>query len=197
MASFNMHLAIAKLYAERNGIKDTTSFLRGTIDPDLTDTKDATHYGVTPARCNDAWTHIENKVSLAKFLQENPIDNDLNLGRFLHLVVDLKFFHEFFGKKMMQAASKNEFSADLYHSYSLTSEHLVQHYNLNELGIDKFLDVSQMQMRIGQSQKLLDSAINDLKYSPKNIIPFSKLDKFIQDLASVDLENIAKRARKT
>ena len=44
MPSFNIHLAIALKYCEKNEIKDKESFFRGSIDPDLVKDKSVTNY---------------------------------------------------------------------------------------------------------------------------------------------------------
>jgi hypothetical protein len=197
MASFNTHIAIAKLYAERNGIKDLTSFYKGSIDPDMTDDKDTTHYGTAPASFENAWVRVENKVDLAKFLEHNPIESDLNLGRFLHLITDQKFFHEFLGKQSMINANHDIFSANLFHSYIANNPHLIKKYNLAGLCVDKIMEQEIEQIHFKFAQDKVNYVKQKYNHSPECIICVKKLDEFINEVASLDLQNIAERARKS
>ena len=87
MASFSMHLAIAKLYLDRHTEEDEYEFVRGSIEPDLAPfiEKGRTHYGL-----HAAWSNP------AKYLQENgkSIENSRKRGYFLHLVTDYLFYHK-------------------------------------------------------------------------------------------------------
>lgn len=197
MASFNIHLAVAKLYAERRHIKDLRAFYKGTIDPDLTDEKDTTHYGHTPdiKTERDTWNRIVRKVDLKKYLETHNLDNDYNRGYFLHLVVDLKFFHEFFGKTLLSGIDTDIFSANLYYTYGLLNSYLVKHYNLDEICIDKIADFSFMNKKVKQAHDIIAGAKNDSNHSPKSVFDIASIDAFIREVANVDLENIAKHVR--
>jgi len=211
MASFNTHLAIAKLYAKRNGVKDLNAFYKGNIDPDLTDNKDTTHYGTVPNTFENAWVRLNNKVDLAKFLRCNKLDNDLNLGRFLHLVADKHFFSDIFGEEALKNYAHDQFTLDLFYSYILGNQYLIKKYNLHEIDLDKIMDTTVMtsvseaqrfrqtivmKKQIQQVQKKIDNAIR-LGLTPKNIIDNAKLDKFINKVASLDLQSTASHARKS
>lgn len=197
MASFNIHLAVAKLYAERNGVKDLAAFYKASIDPDLTDEKDITHYGFTPdiAIERDIWQRVVDKVDLAKYLKTNNIDNDYNLGYFLHLIVDLKWFHEFFGKEYLAGTDTDIFSTNQYYSYGLINQHLVDRYGLDAINIEKIADFSFMNKKVQQAQSLINKTKHCSNHAPECIIDIAKLDNFIVRVASLDLENIAKHAR--
>ena len=62
MASFSMHLAVAKLYLKNHPEEDVDEFVKGSIEPDLVpyNEKGRTHYGL-----HAAWSNP------AKYLQEN------------------------------------------------------------------------------------------------------------------------------
>ncbi len=87
MASFAMHLAIAKLYLKNHQEEDEEKFIIGTLEPDLVPSseKGRTHYGL-----HAAWSNP------AKYLQENgrSIENSQKRGYFLHLVTDYLFYHK-------------------------------------------------------------------------------------------------------
>lgn len=197
MASFNIHLAVAKLYAERGFIKDLRTFYKGTIDPDLTDEKDTTHYGFTPdiKTERDTWRRVVRKVDLKKYLESHNLDNDYNRGCFLHLVVDYKFFHEFFGKNLLSGIDTDIFSANLYHTYGLLNPYLVKRYNLDEICIDKIADFSFMNKKVQQAHDIIASTKHDSKHSPESVFDIAGIDAFIREAANVDLESIARHAR--
>ena len=85
MASFSMHLAIAKLYLNTHKEEDIEEFIKGTLAPDLTDDKSATHYGR-----HAAWANPAN------YLQSNgnDIENSFKKAYFLHLITDYLFYHK-------------------------------------------------------------------------------------------------------
>ena len=86
MASFSMHLAIAKLYLKDHPEENEEEFLEGILEPDTVPSieKGRTHYGL-----HAAWSNP------AKYLQENgkKIENSRKRGYFLHLVTDYLFYH--------------------------------------------------------------------------------------------------------
>ena len=86
MASFSMHLSIAKLYLDRHTEEDEYEFVRGSIEPDLAPflEKGRTHYGLHAAWANPA-----------KYLQENgkSLENSFKRGYFLHHLTDYLFYH--------------------------------------------------------------------------------------------------------
>ena len=195
MASFNTHLAIAKLYAKRNKIKDLNAFYIGSIDPDLTEDKDTTHYGFTPDSFEHAWIRVASKVDLKKFLENNPLDNDLNLGRFLHLVTDQKYFNEFYGKDFLIKLDHDKFMADNFYSYHIINPYLIEKYSLSDMKVQEIMDYDYMQKKIQFAWNKINSAKDRFDYSPKCIIDTDKLDKFIKEVASLDLQSTAKLAR--
>ena len=85
MASFSMHLAIAKLYLEIHPEEDIDEFIKGTLAPDLTNDKSVSHYGK-----HSAWSNP------AKYLQsnENDTENSFKKAYFLHLITDYLFYHK-------------------------------------------------------------------------------------------------------
>ncbi len=85
MASFSMHLAIAKLYLKTHPEDNKEEFINGTLAPDLTNDKSVTHYGK-----HSAWSNP------AKYLQSNgnDIENSFKKAYFLHLITDYLFYHK-------------------------------------------------------------------------------------------------------
>jgi len=80
MQEFIIHLAIGKLYAEKNTIENWKAFENGIIMPDL---RGNSNFGTT------------EDPDLAKFLQSNLLSNEYNLGFFVTLVANKLFYNVF------------------------------------------------------------------------------------------------------
>ena len=83
MASFSIHLAIGKRYLEKNKIENEKDFLLGVIDPDLAQDKRKSHYTGSTDTTNLEY-FLSEKVLLNRYLETNNIDNNYDLGIFLH-----------------------------------------------------------------------------------------------------------------
>lgn len=113
MAGYVIHIAIAQEYLRKNNIKYNIDFIRGSIQPDLTNDKTKTHYGKSPAYTN-----------LKKFLLNNNIGTNLNKGIFLHLITDYLFYNyylEFFSKQY------------IYDDYDISNKSIIDKYNVKIL----------------------------------------------------------------
>jgi len=199
MASFNIHIAVAKLYAARTGaIKDLGAFYKGTVDPDLTDNKESTHYGYDPGPFEkNAWLCFGYKVGLSKYFKTHDLDNDYNLGYFLHLVVDVKFFHEFFNEEYLSKQDTDIFKANIYHSYGLVNPHLVKQYGLDEIDMGKIMDMPYITKKVEQSRKKIERVQQEENHTAVCILDIARLDAFITEVAGLDLQSIAAHARKS
>lgn len=182
MASFNIHLAVGKLYLMKNykinEIESEKEFLSGIIEPDLEDDKIISHYSKTINK-NNLLEYLSGKVDLIKFLKEEKINNDYQKGRFLHLITDYLFFNEFFDTEYIKELTYENFCRDLYYSYDICKEYIANKYK-----IDEEYYSSEM---IGSIEK----SRNEKSYNKEgnNILPFDKLDTFIDIVASINLED--------
>lgn len=173
MASFNIHLAIAKRYIDKNNISDKEAFYNGSVDPDLAINDNISHYTDTNRNKELLIPYLQKKTILPDYLRENKIDSDYNKGFFLHLVTDYLFFNEFFDNDYLSNIKYDDFVRDLYYSYDFTNEYLENKYNL---------DLKQFNDKINVS---LDKSIN--ASNSKNILDFNKLDTFIEKVSDIDL----------
>ncbi len=94
MPSFNIHLAVAVRYSEKNNIENKEAFFRGSIDPDLVKDKAISHYTGMRDK-NYLRQYVFEKVRLNEFLKENKVETDYEKGVFLHLATDFIFYQEF------------------------------------------------------------------------------------------------------
>lgn len=173
MASFYIHLAIAKRYSEKNKINNLNDFYKGNIDPDLVVDKSISHYDLKKDKSN-LIDHLENRVILPDFLKENNVDTDYDKGVFLHLVTDYLFFTNFFDREYLSKNNYDKFFGNLYYSYDCVNEYILDKYKLD---LSLFKDV------FANNQKN-----NDTYENKENIFNINKLDQFIEKTSNIDLE---------
>lgn len=87
MPGYVIHVAIANEYLRKNKgkVKNVDKFILGVLTPDNTADKSLTHYGENSSRPN-----------LRLFLEKNGVNNDYDMGYFLHLLTDYLFFNYYF-----------------------------------------------------------------------------------------------------
>ncbi len=113
MAGYVIHIAVAQEFLRKNKENYNEEFIRGSILPDLTNDKSKTHYGKSPAYTN-----------LKKFLLENELSNNLNRGKFIHLITDYLFYNYYLDK----------FSKEyIYDDYDKSNKKLLEKYNIKIL----------------------------------------------------------------
>lgn len=179
MASFNIHLAVAKRYSEKqNKIKDIEEFYRGIIEPDLVENKEKSHYSGSRNK-QDILEYLENKILLYDFLKSENMDTDYKKGVFLHLITDYLFFNNFFDKEYLKSTPYEEFCKDLYYSYRKTDSYLEEKYKLE---YQNFIEKINDNIRRGREEK------KAFDVDRENILLFSKLDNFIEYVSNIDLE---------
>ena len=147
MPGYVIHIAIAKEYSKRNNMKCSDDLIQGTISPDLTDDKSKTHYGKSPAYTN-----------LYEFLKVNEINNDYNLGRFIHLIADYLFYN-----KYLTVIKK----PDLYEDYDRTNKYLIDKYKI------------QIPENISDKVFFMDGELS--------ILSIELIENLIDEIASLDL----------
>ena len=186
MASINIHLAIAKKYAEKNhNIKNLEEFYIGAVAPDIADNTDISHFS-NNMNCskNNIIDFFHKKVMLNKYLEKNEIINDYDKGYFLHLVTDYLFFNYFFAKNYLINTTYQEFYINLYYSYDLIENYLKQKYNISYLSLPK--EIKQKVINIIKRDKN-EKNCKENKIG-NNILPIDKIDKFINFVSDIDLE---------
>jgi hypothetical protein len=186
MASFNIHLAIAKRYAKKNGVENLKAFYSGTIDPDLVEDKNVSHYTGTRNK-DDLLTYLQLKVQLPQFLSESAIDNDYEKGIFLHLITDYLFYNDFFDRNYLEKVTYNDFIKDLYYSYDNSNKYLTDKYKLD---INEIKDKVNNNIKKNQKEKNVDLCKDN---NLKNLLQPSKLDDFIERVSNINLKKYRER----
>ena len=192
MASFSMHLAIAKLYLQKHPEENEEEFLEGTLEPDTVPSieKGRTHYGL-----HAAWSNS------AKYLQENgkKIENSRKRGYFLHLVTDYLFYHKLID--IDKILDKNKIDKVLKGN---TTDELAKQ-SLDEWVKNQRNDFSVLEGEIEERYQLKEY-INKLPDKIKRVMTCIKgelkvfdkdsLFEFLEDIAQIDLDKMAEELLK-
>ena len=181
MASFNIHLSIAKRYIEKNNIDNKDDFYKGCLAPDLSEDDDKSHYSRHKDKKN-ILEYLKNKVDLNEYLKDNEINTDYDRGVFLHLITDHIFYNEFFDKNYLLNTTYKNYCKDLYYSYGITNKYLEEKYN-----IDIILYLYQKEITTNIQKDCDEKKIN--MDDGNNILPIDKLNDFIERVSDINLED--------
>lgn len=189
MAGFNIHLAVAKRYVEIHDIEDAESFYLGSVSPDFTDDKNATHYSNVDKRdSNDLVKYLFNKVNLEKYLEENAVESDYEKGVFLHLVTDFLFFNTLLDKEYLTKTSYDEFRKDLYYSYDITNEHI---YDVYGIDYDDYSFGEKLKKNVAQSK----SNVKTCDGKRTNILPNEEIENFVERVSKTRIDEYLEKIR--
>ena len=178
MASFQIHLAVGYVFLKHYSIQNKKDFIRGILDPDFAEDKDISHY-TDKNRGTTLKEHLQTKVNLKRYFLENDILTDYQKGVFLHLYTDYEFFHHFFEDSFLESTTYQLFSKNLYYSYLITSEYLLEKYPM---------DIMEYQERLEHNiqKDLKEKEFENITY--QNILPLEKLIPWIEKIGLVNLE---------
>jgi hypothetical protein len=178
-------LAIAKRYLEKNPslIKDEQAFYDGNIAPDLSSSKNTTHYSL-PRIEGNLLSHMKNKVGIAS-VYRLPIDTDFEKGVFLHLLTDYVFYNFYFDKTAFKNYPPNKFTIDLYASYNYTNPALAEKYKISYESTSNGALLHSYITKLQISCPTIESGENLLT-------DFDKLCGFIEFMSGLNLEKVRK-----
>jgi hypothetical protein len=179
MASFNIHLAVAKRYSDKNYISNMVDFYRGVIDPDLEEYEKVLHYTESNRDRKNLISYLHGKTNLPRFLSENSIDTDYNKGVFMHLVTDYIFFNNFFDNNYLNNITYEEFVRDLHYSYDYTNDYLKDKYDVD---FNHYEEIINKNISKDKEDKKTKNTTGN------NILNFVKLDNFIESISNINLE---------
>ena len=184
MPGIHIHLANAKQYLKKHPeIKEKDDFYEGNVAPDFSEDKKKSHYTV-PTSQENLIKYLKNKVHIYPFLQETVLDNDYKKGLFLHLITDKIFFTEFLDKQYLSKNTYSDYINDLYYSYEINNPKIIKHYQLPMEKWDK---------RIEENIEKMKKIRGIVEKKKTNILNIDKLNQFIEQMASLDLEKEEKK----
>ena len=186
MPSFNIHLAVAVKYSEKNKIENKEAFFRGSIVPDLVKDKSISHYTGMRDK-NYLRQYVFEKVRLNEFLKENKVETDYEKGVFLHLATDFIFYQEFLSDEYLANVSFDGMIQDLYYSYRVSNPYLNEKYNIHDLNLDEV-------MNNNIKQTLTRMNVDNTK--GYNLLPENKMDNFINKMSELDIEKYIEKIKR-
>lgn len=130
MPSLITHLTIAKRYLEKHPetIRDRQAFIDGNVLPDLTPNKEVSHCGLRMEK-HDIVKRNAEKVNPAKFAATHDLDDDLNKGQYLHLLVDYQYYNVFLLDYYARPDTEwAQASIDMYEAIHRDDVHLREKY---------------------------------------------------------------------
>lgn len=157
MPGYIIHLAIGKIYAQHNKIKDLEDFEKGLIAPDMTNDKTKSHYGP-----------YSSQPGLNKYIQNNKMFHSYQEGYFLHLVTDYLFYNKFL--KSWDSAIYEDYdklNARIVHKYEIVIPQEIQQvvkFKDGELSLLKEEEVDRFINYVGKiniRQCILQKEIKD------------------------------------
>lgn len=116
MASYTIHIAIAKEFLRKNKGYNEEQFIKGTIAPDLAKDKSRTHFA-----------RLSSESNWGKFLRFYSLDNGYYAGWFLHLITDRLFFEEYLNDWENRDDANGE---KLYSDYYILNKSIIEKYNV-------------------------------------------------------------------
>lgn len=140
MASALIHLAVAKKVAEKINIENDRHYLLGSISPDIAkfvgSQRKVSHF--IPENSDSDTPNIE--IFLSKY--KNYLNNDYELGYYVHLLTDVLWFSEFLpnfvkGDCLVSRTGEllhfpeDELLAILYDDYTNLNPEVLSYYNLD------------------------------------------------------------------
>lgn len=186
MPSFNIHLAVAVKYSEKNNINYKEDFYRGSIDPDLVKDKAISHYTGMRDK-NHLRQYVFEKVRLNEFLKENKVETDYEKGVFLHLATDFIFYQEFLSDEYLAGVDFDGMIQDLYYSYRVTNPYLEEKYNIHSLNLDEV-------MNNNIKQTLTRMHVDNTQGT--NLLPEAKMENFISKMSKLDIESYIEKIKR-
>ena len=170
MASYTMHLAIAKLYLNIHKEEVEEDFYKGTTDVDDVKDKALTHYS-TNVDSQDVRIRMLSKVDIKKYVEEHSIKTSYDRGYFLHLLTDYFFYNNYFNYKDFEHMNVDEYDLLLYNEYDILNKHLLNKY---EVKVPERLNKRYFEIHEGNLQ----------------ISTYESIDDFIEFMSNLDIDDL-------
>ncbi len=167
MPCLAMHLAIAKKYIEKHS-EEEKNFIKGTIAPDISEDKRASHYG-DELISNDPIEYLKKKVNLIKYLENNIVNNCYDRAYFLHLVCDEIFYKEILATGILEKRGYEEVGKCFINDYNRITSYLIDKYQL-------------------EVPKEIEKIISNKCDGDLEILNIQDIEDFIERMANINLE---------
>ena len=169
MASFTMHLAIAKLYLKSHK-ENEEEFLKATIDVDNVPDKAITHYS-TNTNEENAKKWLESKVGIKEYVNEHSIYSSYDRGYFLHLLADYYLYNCYFDDNMLKNTPNKVFRKHLYQDYDVLNKYLIEKYDL-------------------ERPENLDKKYFEIHEGTPKMMTYESIDEYIEFISKLNIDEI-------
>ena len=183
MPCLAIHLAVAKKYLEKHPEENKEEFMLGSIAPDIDlpniekymkvikdiNNKKNRHFGENNPN-NNLVQYMKRKINFNKFFSLNDINTSFLRAYFLHLICDYYFFGKYIKDDIFKNMSLDEAIKVGYNEYNIITPILIKKYDLE---IPKEI-----------KDLISGKGIGNLK-----ILNESTIDKFIEEMSNINLDN--------
>ena len=183
MPSIASHFVVAKLVGKRLNIQ-SVDYYRGNILPDIIDLENS-HFKVKGTYC---------MIPDIKYYLENyKLDNDLNIGYLVHLLLDKYFLEEYVLKNIKNYKEINLFSPELlYNDYTNMNYLLIMKFKLDINYLNEVMKDFKVNLNKDKYKLNVDSINNMKVYDTLKYIDFKKFTRFLKDVAIKIADDINK-----
>ena len=108
------------------------------------------------------------------------------------MLTDYLFFNEFIDQNILNTINSAEFFADLYSTYQITNNYIVDKYHLNNLY--DIYNSSKLEQDAIQQNKIQNATNNN--HILKQLFTNEQIDEFISKVTNINLENYAAKVKK-
>lgn len=196
MACLAMHLAICKQYLLKHKTENETEFINGSLAPDLSKDKIASHFGVNK-KPTSVREMMEYKVDIVDVAKNKKLDSSFSRAEFLHLICD-DIFYRYVYSEELEKWSPEEIKQAMYDDFDYVTYYILNKYdiklpeNLNSLannkqGKSRFFSAEAIDLFVDVISSV------DLTQAKQQIL--TNLPKFREDLISK--LNLTKKQIKT
>ena len=128
MACLAMHLAIGEKYLQMHKSEVKSEFVDGTLAPDLTVDKIASHYGENK-RPTTVKEMMDFKMDIVKAAQQSDLGSSFSRAEFLHLICD-DIFYRFVYSEDLEKWKPEEVKQAMYDDFDFVTYYILNKYNV-------------------------------------------------------------------
>ena len=174
MPSIASHFVVAKLVSKRLNIQ-SDDFYRGSILPDIIDLEDS-HFKI-----KGTYYMIPD---INYYLENYSLDNNLNIGYLVHLLLDKYFLEEYILNNIKNYRKINLFSPNLlYNDYTNMNYLLIKKFELDINYINRIMNDFDVKLNKNKYKSNVNSINNMQVFDTLKYIDFKKFVRFLEDIS--------------
>ncbi|MCA0970202.1 zinc dependent phospholipase C family protein [Halobacillus litoralis] len=187
MGSRMMHLLIANRICEEAPIQDRTSFLRGSLAPDASRSKERSHFYAGKEEDYSRFILYDSFLKKYQHLQEH----DFIKGYYTHLIADHLWLSGFYLSWLRNRMAVNDrVHSEYHHDFRLLNSKLLNHYGAREEVMEDLLNpveglpIDEVEEK--EIEAFIPSALEDFQWQsshleePLSIFTFDQIIGYIE-----------------